>query len=67
MNEAQTIAQKLKKSGFPVVIEPFSNGGQSFYRVLVGPEENKVQADRLVSQLKGERYLPGAPFIRKYK
>jgi len=67
MSDAQGIAQRLKKSGFPVVIEPFSNGGQSFYRVLVGPEENKVQADRLVSQLKGENYLPGAPFIRKYK
>ena len=67
MAEAQGIAQKLKKSGFPVVIEPASVAGQSFYRVLVGPEENKVQADRLVGQLKGESYLVGAPFIRKVK
>jgi cell division septation protein DedD len=67
MNEAQGIAQKLKRSGFPVVIEPASVAGQSFYRVLVGPEENKVQADRLVGQLKGESYIAGAPFIRKLK
>lgn len=67
INEAEAIAKKLKRSGFPVVVEPTAVAGQSFFRVLVGPEENKVQADRLVSQLKGESYISGTPFIRKVK
>jgi cell division septation protein DedD len=67
MSDAQSIVQKLKRSGFPAVIEPASVSGQSFYRVLVGPEENKVQADRLVGQLKSESYIAGTPFIRKVK
>jgi cell division septation protein DedD len=65
--EAEGVAKKLKRSGFPVVVEPTSVAGQSFYRVLVGPEQNKVQADRLVSQLKSESYISGTPFIRKVK
>jgi cell division septation protein DedD len=65
--EAEAVAAKLKRSGFPVVIESASVAGQNFYRVLVGPEENKVQADRLVSQLTGESYISGKPFIRKVK
>lgn len=67
ISEAEGIAKRLKRSGFPVVVEPTSVAGQSFYRVLVGPEQNKVQADRLVSQLKGESYISGTPFIRKVK
>jgi len=67
LNEAEAVAKKLKRSGFPVVVEPTAVAGQSFFRVLVGPEENKVQADRLVSQLKGESYISGTPFIRKVK
>jgi cell division septation protein DedD len=50
-----------------VVVESASVAGQSFFRVLVGPEQNKVQADRLVSQLKSESYIAGNPFIRKVK
>jgi cell division septation protein DedD len=65
--EAESIAGKLKRSGFPVVVESASVAGQSFFRVLVGPEQNKVQADRLVSQLKSESYVSGDPFIRKVK
>lgn len=67
LSEAEAIAGKLKRSGFPVVVESASVAGQSFYRVVVGPEQNKVQADRLVSQLKGESYLTGDPFLRKVK
>jgi cell division septation protein DedD len=67
LSEAESIAGKLKRSGFPVVVESASVAGQSFFRVLVGPEQNKLQADRLVSQLKSERYISGDPFIRKVK
>jgi cell division septation protein DedD len=67
LNEAEAVAKKLKRSGFPVVVETASVNGQSFYRVLVGPEENKVQAERLVSQLQSESYVASKPFIRKVK
>lgn len=65
--EAEGIAKRLKRSGFPVLVESASVNGQSFYRVLVGPEENKVQAERLVSQLQSESYVASQPFIRKVK
>lgn len=67
LDEAEAIARKLKKSGFPVVVESSSLNKAPFYRVLVGPEDNKVQGDRLVGQLKSERYINGTPFIRKVK
>jgi cell division septation protein DedD len=65
--EAESEAKRLKRSGFPVVIESASVNGQSFYRVLVGPEENKVQAERLVGQLQSESFVAGKPFIRRVK
>jgi len=65
--EAEGVAKRLKKSGFPVVVESATVNGQSFYRVLVGPEENKVQAERLVSQLQSESFVASKPFIRKVK
>jgi cell division septation protein DedD len=65
--EAEGVAKRLKRSGFPVLVESASVNGQSFYRVLVGPEENKVQAERLVSQLQSESYVASKPFIRKVK
>lgn len=67
LSEAEAVAKKLKRSGFPVVVEAASVNGQSFYRVLVGPEENKLQADRLVGQLQSESYVASKPFIRKVK
>lgn len=65
--EAEKIAKKLQGSGFPVVIESASTKGKTFYRVLVGPEQNKVQAERLLGQLKGEKYIKGSPFIKSVK
>lgn len=63
-DEAEGIASKLRDSGFPVAIEAAAKNGQTYYRVMVGPEQKKVQADRLIGQLKGEKYIKGTPFIR---
>ena len=65
--EAEELSNKLKKSGFPVVIEDNSTGRSPFYRVMVGPEDNKVQADRMLGQLKREKYLDGKLFVRQVK
>lgn len=67
VKEAEVIAKRLKGSGFPVVIEDFSTGKSPYFRVLVGPEDNKVQAERLVGQVKREQYISGNPFIRQSK
>jgi len=64
VDEAEQVARKLRDSGFPVVIESAGSGSQSFYRVLVGPEEKKVQAERLIGQLKSEKYIKGSPFLK---
>ncbi len=65
--EAEALARKLRKSGFPVILEDNSTGRSPFYRVMVGPEDNKVQADRMLAQLKREKYLDGKIFIRQVK
>jgi len=67
LSEAEGVAKRLKRAGFPVVVEAASVNGQSFYRVLVGPEENKVQAERLVGQLESESFVASKPFLRKIK
>jgi cell division septation protein DedD len=65
--DAESVARKLRQSGFPAVVEVADVKGESYYRVLVGPEDTKTQADRLIDQLKSERYLSSVPFIRKVK
>jgi cell division septation protein DedD len=67
LSDAESVARKLKKSGFPVIVEVANVRGEEYYRVLVGPEQNRVHADRLVGQLRSERYLAAPPFIRQVK
>ncbi len=67
LSDAESVARKLKRSGFPVIVEVANVRGEEYYRVLVGPEQNRVHADRLVDQLRSERYLSGPPFIRQVK
>jgi len=67
LSDAESVARKLKRSGFPVVVEVANVRGEEYFRVLVGPEQNRVHADRLVEQLQSERYLSAPPFIRQVK
>lgn len=67
LKDAEAIAGKLKKSGFPVVVEHAKVRGEDYYRILVGPESGQETASRLVNQLKRESYLEGEPFIRMAK
>ena len=64
---AQKLVASLKSSGFPSRIESIRLGNKEFYRVLVGPEQKKDYANRLVGQLGRERYLSGKPFIRNIR
>ncbi len=64
LQDASELAQKLKASGFPVVIETARVRGEEYFRVIVGPETARPQAEAMVKQLGRERYLPGTPFLR---
>jgi len=65
--EANSLSRALKSSGFLVSIEKAEVRGEHYYRLLVGPEENKAQAERLVEQLKRGPNVKGAPFLRLVK
>jgi cell division septation protein DedD len=68
LSEAEGVAKRIKRAGFPVLVESATVNGQSFYRVVVGPEENKVQVERLITQLQKESLAGGSkPFIRRVK
>ncbi len=62
--DAEHLAAKLNSGGFPVLIEKASVRGEQYFRVLVGPEENRQRAQILVQQLKGESFIRGEPFLR---
>ncbi|MCB0309667.1 MAG: SPOR domain-containing protein [Bdellovibrionales bacterium] len=65
--DADTLANRLRTSGFRVTIETAQVRGENYYRVLVGPEDTRVLAERLVSQVKRERFIQGDPFVRMVK
>jgi len=67
LSDAEGIATKLKSSGFAVMIESAQVRGESYFRIMVGPEKSREQADILVSQLRRERYIEGDPFLRVVK
>lgn len=67
LDDANGLAKKLKDSGFSSSIEVANIRGQEYYRVLVGPEEERKYSESMVQQLKREKYLRGDPFIRLIK
>jgi cell division septation protein DedD len=67
MADAESLANRLRRNGFPVSIESASVKGEAYYRVIVGPEDNRKQAQVLVEQLRSERSVQGEPFIRNIR
>lgn len=58
LGEAEGLAARLKRSGFPVLIERANVRGEEYFRVVVGPEKDRVQVDRLIGQVKREGFEP---------
>ncbi len=56
---AQSLKEKLRKAGYPAFVEPLKKNGQSSYRVRVGPEIKRSDADSLLKQLKDKMKLDG--------
>ena len=65
--DADAMSFKLRNNGFMTAIESANVNGDTYFRILVGPEDTRSQAERLVDQLKRESYISGAPFIRNMK
>ncbi|RMD87743.1 MAG: SPOR domain-containing protein [Candidatus Dadabacteria bacterium] len=64
---AASLAEKLKRSGYRAIVQYAKVRGATYYRVLVGPEENERLAKRLLVELKREKGLPPNIFARWVK
>lgn len=70
VEQARAAAAALVEAGFPVVIEDVKMSKKQekqYYRVLVGPEADKLPGERMVSQVKETGLVTGDPFLRRVK
>lgn len=65
--EIDRVTSKLRGAGFPALVESAEVRGARYYRILVGPEESRKQADLLLGQLTKEGYLKRDIFVRFVK
>ena len=65
--DANELGRKLKAAGFAVGVEKAVVRGENYYRIVVGPEDSREQAERLIAQLKRENIFRGDPFLRMVK
>ena len=58
-NNAQTLNQKLRQSGFKAFVEPLKQDNGTVYRVRIGPELKRSDADSINDRLKKEMQIEG--------
>ena len=56
---AEALNQKLRMSGYPAFVEPLKKNGALSYRVRVGPEIKRSDAETLLKKLKDKMDLDG--------
>ncbi len=56
---ADKLNLNLRKSGFPAFVEPITQKGKTSYRVRVGPEILRADADGLLKKIKAKMKLDG--------
>ncbi len=56
---AESLNEKLRKAGYPAFVEPLKKDGKMSYRVRVGPEIKRSEADFLLKRLKERMKLDG--------
>jgi DedD protein len=56
---AESLNEKLRKEGYPAFVEPLKKNGKMSYRVRVGPEIKRSEADLLLKRLKEKMKLDG--------
>jgi DedD protein len=58
-DNAQSLNEKLRKAGYPAFVVPLKKNGKISYRVRVGPEIRRSEADLLLKNLKDKMKLDG--------
>ena len=58
-DNAQSLNTKLRQAGYPSFVEPVKKDGKISYRVRVGPEIKRSEADALLKKLKDKMQLDG--------
>ena len=58
-DNAQSLNEKIRKAGYPAFVEPLKKNGKINYRVRVGPEIRRSEADLLLKNLKDKMNLDG--------
>ena len=58
-DNAQSLNEKLRKAGYPAFVEPLKKNGKISYRVRVGPEIKRSEADLLLKNMKDKMKLDG--------
>lgn len=61
---ARTLQNDLRAKGYPAFVEQANVNGQRYYRVRVGPEVERAQADRLADQLASD--TGSQPLVQRY-
>lgn len=56
---ADKLNLSLRKAGFPAFVEPLTKKGKTSYRVRVGPEILRADADALLKKIKSKMKLDG--------
>ena len=56
---AQSLNKNLREAGYPAFVEPLKRNGKTSYRVRVGPEIKRSEADKLLKKLKEKMKLDG--------
>jgi DedD protein len=56
-DSARKLVKELESAGYPALVSPVTRSGKTLHRVRVGPEAQRVDADRLAGRLKA-RGLP---------
>ena len=61
---ARKMQDALRSKGYPAFVEQANVGGRRYYRVRVGPEIERSQADRLAEQIAAD--TDGQPLVQRY-
>jgi DedD protein len=56
---AEALNQKLRKAGFKAFVEPLKQDAGTIYRVRIGPELKRSDADKINDQLKKDLQIAG--------
>ncbi len=58
-DNAQSLNKKLREAGYPAFVEPLNENGKISYRVRVGPEIKRSEADLMLKKMKEKIKLDG--------